>query len=296
MRSNKVVAAASVYGWPNGKVTARVTLTPLTTLVVRAQAMQDRFTVATIRNTDSYSVMPGFELRSQALISGAFSLTRQAIQLGYAPRLDIEHTSSAEVGQVYVPQVNWALAICTIAIVIGFESSTALAAAYGIAVTMTMVITAMLQLPAPPRSDAADALAIAVTLANMTGGYAVAAGALAIGTIIGAALAQRVAMTSMPELVAVLHSFVGARLDNCQLIPITDLLPYVADKNPAKQGQHLPGSRIPIVDEAHLRAHRPDRVLILPWNLRAEVTQQLEGIRAWGGKFVTAVPALEITP
>ncbi|MFN7913944.1 MAG: potassium transporter Kup [Vicinamibacterales bacterium] len=83
-------------------------------------------------------------IASQALISGAFSLTRQAIQLGYAPRLDIEHTSSAEVGQVYVPQVNWALAICTIAIVIGFESSTALAAAYGIAVTMTMVITAML--------------------------------------------------------------------------------------------------------------------------------------------------------
>jgi KUP system potassium uptake protein len=83
-------------------------------------------------------------IASQALISGAFSLTRQAIQLGYAPRLDIAHTSSREMGQVYVPQVNWFLAISTICIVIGFGSSTALAAAYGIAVTMTMVITAML--------------------------------------------------------------------------------------------------------------------------------------------------------
>jgi KUP system potassium uptake protein len=83
-------------------------------------------------------------IASQALISGAFSLTRQAIQLGYAPRLDIEHTSSREMGQVYVPQVNWALAICTLMIVIGFRSSSALASAYGVAVTLTMVITALL--------------------------------------------------------------------------------------------------------------------------------------------------------
>ena len=83
-------------------------------------------------------------IASQALISGAFSLTRQAIQFGYSPRLDIDHTSSAEMGQVYVPQVNWALMVSTIAIVIGFGSSSALAAAYGIAVTMTMIITALL--------------------------------------------------------------------------------------------------------------------------------------------------------
>ena len=83
-------------------------------------------------------------IASQALISGAFSLTRQAIQLGYAPRLDVEHTSSRAVGQIYVPQVNAALAAGTILIVIGFRSSSALAAAYGIAVTMTMVITALL--------------------------------------------------------------------------------------------------------------------------------------------------------
>lgn len=83
-------------------------------------------------------------IASQALISGAFSLTRQAVQLGYCPRLDIEHTSRDEMGQVYVPQVNRALMVSTIAIVIGFGSSSALAAAYGIAVTLTMVITTLL--------------------------------------------------------------------------------------------------------------------------------------------------------
>ena len=83
-------------------------------------------------------------IASQALISGAFSLTRQAIQLGYAPRLTVEHTSSREMGQVYVPQVNWFLALSTILIVIGFGSSGALAAAYGIAVALTMIITAIL--------------------------------------------------------------------------------------------------------------------------------------------------------
>ncbi len=83
-------------------------------------------------------------IASQALISGSFSLTRQAIQLGYAPRLDVEHTSSRERGQIYVPQVNWALMAATILIVIGFGSSSAVAAAYGIAVAMTMVITVLL--------------------------------------------------------------------------------------------------------------------------------------------------------
>ncbi|MEP7118443.1 MAG: potassium transporter Kup [Acidobacteriota bacterium] len=83
-------------------------------------------------------------IASQALISGAFSLTRQAVQLGYSPRMNIDHTSSAEAGQVYVPQVNWALMTCTVAIVIGFKTSASLAAAYGIAVTLTMIITALL--------------------------------------------------------------------------------------------------------------------------------------------------------
>lgn len=72
------------------------------------------------------------------------------------------------------------------------------------------------------------------------------------------------------------------------------LLPYVVDRNPAKQGKYMPGSRIPIVEEARLRATRPDYVLILPWNLREEVMQQLAYVREWGGRFVTAVPRLEI--
>jgi len=72
-----------------------------------------------------------------------------------------------------------------------------------------------------------------------------------------------------------------------------DLLPYVVDRNLAKQGKYMPGSRIPIVDESYLKAHRPDRVLILPWNLRQEVMDQLDYVRAWGGQFVAAVPKLE---
>ena len=83
-------------------------------------------------------------IASQALISGSFSITRQAVQLGLAPRLDVEHTSAWEMGQVYVPRVNWALMISTVLIVIGFGSSSAIAAAYGIAVTLTMIITVLL--------------------------------------------------------------------------------------------------------------------------------------------------------
>jgi SAM-dependent methyltransferase len=73
-----------------------------------------------------------------------------------------------------------------------------------------------------------------------------------------------------------------------------DLLPYVVDKNPAKQGQHLPGSRIPILSPEHLLAQKPDFVLILPWNLQDEVMAQLAPVRAWGGRFVTAIPTLTI--
>ncbi|MDM0081981.1 class I SAM-dependent methyltransferase [Variovorax sp. J31P179] len=72
------------------------------------------------------------------------------------------------------------------------------------------------------------------------------------------------------------------------------LLPWVVDRNPAKQGQYMPGSRIPIVDEEHLKRERPDYVLILPWNLKAEVSNQLAYIRSWGGQFVRAVPEIEI--
>jgi len=83
-------------------------------------------------------------IASQALISGAFSLAMQSVQLGYLPRLRIEHTSAHERGQVYVPAVNWALMVACILLVFGFRSSTNLAAAYGVAVTATMVITTVL--------------------------------------------------------------------------------------------------------------------------------------------------------
>ena len=74
-----------------------------------------------------------------------------------------------------------------------------------------------------------------------------------------------------------------------------DLLPFVVDASPHKQGRWLPGSRIPVVGEAMLRESRPDFVLILPWNLRDEITAQLACVREWGGRFVTAVPALTIS-
>ena len=83
-------------------------------------------------------------IASQAVISGAFSLTRQAIQLGYLPRMKIVHTAARHMGQIYVPLVNWVLMICTIGLVLGFQSSSKLAAAYGVAVTSTMLISTIL--------------------------------------------------------------------------------------------------------------------------------------------------------
>jgi KUP system potassium uptake protein len=80
-------------------------------------------------------------IASQAVISGAFSLTRQAVQLGYVPRIQIRHTSAREIGQIYIPSVNWLLAVCAIGLVVIFKSSSALAGAYGVAVTATMGIT-----------------------------------------------------------------------------------------------------------------------------------------------------------
>jgi KUP system potassium uptake protein len=80
-------------------------------------------------------------IASQAVISGAFSLTRQAVQLGYLPRIRIRHTSVREIGQIYIPSVNWLLMFAAIGLVIAFQRSTELAAAYGVAVTATMGIT-----------------------------------------------------------------------------------------------------------------------------------------------------------
>jgi KUP system potassium uptake protein len=83
-------------------------------------------------------------IASQALISGAFSLTRQAMQLGYWPRMEVVHTSEEEMGQIYMPGLNWMLLVGVVVVVLGYRSATALAAAYGIAVTMTMAITTVL--------------------------------------------------------------------------------------------------------------------------------------------------------
>jgi KUP system potassium uptake protein len=104
-----------------------------------------------------YGLVPGWALipvvvlatmatiiASQAVISGAFSLTRQAIQIGYLPRMRIVHTSAAHAGQIYVPQVNWLLMATTILLVLGFRSSSRLAAAYGVAVTTTMLVATIL--------------------------------------------------------------------------------------------------------------------------------------------------------
>jgi KUP system potassium uptake protein len=85
-------------------------------------------------------------IASQAVISGAYSLTRQAIQLGYIPRMRIEHTSARTMGQIYLPFVNWALFLAVVLLVLGFQSSSALAGAYGIAVASTMVITTVLMI------------------------------------------------------------------------------------------------------------------------------------------------------
>ena len=83
-------------------------------------------------------------IASQAVISGAFSISRQAMQLGFMPRMEVQHTSEKEQGQIYLPAVNWGLLVAVIILVLGFKSSNNLAAAYGIAVTGDMVITSLL--------------------------------------------------------------------------------------------------------------------------------------------------------
>jgi ABC-type Fe3+-hydroxamate transport system substrate-binding protein len=73
-------------------------------------------------------------------------------------------------------------------------------------------------------------------------------------------------------------------------------VPLVADRNPHKQSKFLPGSHIPVVSPEALLTARPDYVLILPWNLQEEIRQQLQGIKQWGGRFVTPVPVVHIYP
>ena len=79
-------------------------------------------------------------IASQAVISGAFSISRQAVQLGLCPRLEVRHTSEAEIGQIYIPQINWGLMVCVVALIASFQSSSDLASAYGVAVTGSLLI------------------------------------------------------------------------------------------------------------------------------------------------------------
>lgn len=124
-------------------------------LLVRPEAIENPF----------YLLAPGWALypmvalataatviASQAVISGAYSITQQAIQLGYCPRMEVQHTSSSEKGQIYMPVVNWALLLMVVCLVLGFGTSSNLAAAYGIAVTGTMIITTLLAYVVASRS------------------------------------------------------------------------------------------------------------------------------------------------
>lgn len=90
----------------------------------------------------------------------------------------------------------------------------------------------------------------------------------------------------------------GAAAKGCTLLNYagakTDLLPYVCDAAPSKQGKYLPGSHVPILHPDVLRERKPDIVLILPWNIQAEVTQQMAYIREWGGKFAVAIPSIKV--
>src|SRR5688572_16742257 len=116
-------------------------------LMARPEAVENPF----------YLLLPGWALypmvvlataatviASQAVISGAFSITRQAVQLGFLPRMNIVHTSAREIGQIYIPSVNWTLCAAVVAAVIGFGSSSRLAGAYGVAVTATMLVDTLL--------------------------------------------------------------------------------------------------------------------------------------------------------
>lgn len=90
----------------------------------------------------------------------------------------------------------------------------------------------------------------------------------------------------------------GAAAKGCTLLNYAgikpDLLPYVCDAAPSKQGKYLPGTHIPVIHPDQLRERKPDIVLILPWNIQAEVTQQMAHVRDWGGKFAVAVPSIKV--
>jgi hypothetical protein len=73
-----------------------------------------------------------------------------------------------------------------------------------------------------------------------------------------------------------------------------DMIDFIVDKNPVKQGKYMPGSRIPILEEKAIKKEKPDYVVLLPWNLKNEIIPQLDYVREWGGKFVLTIPEMEI--
>jgi hypothetical protein len=73
-----------------------------------------------------------------------------------------------------------------------------------------------------------------------------------------------------------------------------DLISFIVDKNPDKQGKYMPGSRISIVDESYIKSFKPDLIIIFPWNLKEEIVPTLSYVRGWGGKFITVIPELKI--
>jgi KUP system potassium uptake protein len=159
-------------------------------------------------------------IAAQALISGAFSITQQAIQLGYCPRLEVVHTSAEAQGQIYLPGINWALLVGVVLVVMGFKTSTNLAAAYGIAVTTTMTITtALAYVVARERWNVSRAVALPIAAVFMmvdlsffganavkiaAGGWFPLALALGVFTLLTTwkrgrdILAQRLRASSMP--------------------------------------------------------------------------------------------------
>jgi KUP system potassium uptake protein len=172
-------------------------------------------------------------IASQAVISGAYSLTQQAVQLGLLPRLEIQHTSESQVGQIYMPRVNWALLAAVLALVLLFRESSALASAYGIAVTGTMVITSLLAFVVFRRAwhwPLAGAVAVVAPLllvelvfliANLAkfvdGGYvplliAAAVGALMVTWMRGTAIVQRKARVGSSSLEALIGMLKKSRV------------------------------------------------------------------------------------
>jgi KUP system potassium uptake protein len=180
-------------------------------------------------------------IASQAVISGAFSYTRQGMMLGFWPRIEVRHTSSTQIGQIYVPAVNWVLMVCTIALVLGFGSSSKLAAAYGIAVTTTMVITTLLAyLVARHRWGWSPVAAGALTLALLVVDLAFWGAnviKIAAGGWVPLVIASGVflLMTTWKKGRALL----GARM-RAQLVPLADFFELIRIERPAR----VPGTAV----------------------------------------------------